>query len=122
MPQSRIAAAQKIARELLDQGLVEPARSDWNAPVLLVPKKDGTWCFAIDFRKVNALTRMDPTGIPHAKLALHALGGNRFFSLHGHVGLVLAATPGGDRPEVHGVLDAWRRTAAVDSPAHGASE
>ena len=70
MPQSRIAAAQKIARELLEQGL----------PVLLVPKKDGTCRFAIDFRKVNALTRMDPTGIPHAKLALHALGGNRFFS------------------------------------------
>jgi hypothetical protein len=48
--------------------------------VLLVPKKDGTWRFAVDFRHVNKHTNMDPSTIPNAKLHLHALGGNNFFT------------------------------------------
>jgi transposase InsO family protein len=80
MPQSRLEEARRIAAELLEQGVVEPANSDWNSPVLLVPKKDGTWRFAIDFRRVNKYTNMDPATIPNAKLHLHALGGNNFFT------------------------------------------
>jgi transposase InsO family protein len=80
MPQSRLEEARRIAAELLDQGVVERASSDWNSPVLLVPKKDGTWRFAVDFRRVNKYTNMDPATIPNAKLHLHALGGNNFFT------------------------------------------
>ncbi len=79
-PQAKIDAARKIGEELLEQGVVEPCTSNWNSPVLLVPKKDGTWRFAIDYRRVNAVTDMDPAAIPNAKLTLHTLGGNRWFT------------------------------------------
>ncbi len=79
-PQAKIEAARKIGSELLQQGVVEPCTSNWNSPVLLVPKKDGTWRFAIDYRRVNAVTEMDPAAIPNPKLTLHTLGGNKWFT------------------------------------------
>ena len=80
MAQSKLQEARRIIEELVRQGVVEAASSDWNSPMVLVPKKDGTWRFAIDYRRINKMTSMDPAPIPHAKLSLHALGGNVFFS------------------------------------------
>ena len=42
-PQEKVTAAEEIALDLLKQRVVEPTTSPWNSPVLLVPKKDGTW-------------------------------------------------------------------------------
>lgn len=79
-PQAKTAAAEQIAMDLLKQRVIEPATSPWNSPVLLVPKKDGTWRFAIDYRRVNTVTLMDPATVPHAQQSLAQLGGNRFFT------------------------------------------
>ncbi len=79
-PQAKVAAAEAIALDLLKQQVVEPTTSPWNSPVLLVPKKDGTWRFAIDYRRINAVTLMDPTAVPHAQQSLAQLGGNCFFT------------------------------------------
>jgi hypothetical protein len=43
LDQTRIDAARKLLDELVKQGVVEPASSSWNAPIMIVPKKDGTW-------------------------------------------------------------------------------
>jgi len=34
------------------------------APVYLVPKPDGTFCFCIDFRKLNVVTKTDSFFLP----------------------------------------------------------
>ena len=43
--------------------MIEPHNSDFNTPVVLVGKKDGTIKFCIDFRKLNAFTKFDPESI-----------------------------------------------------------
>jgi len=33
-------------RDMLDQGVIQPSISPWASPIVLVPKKDGKYCFA----------------------------------------------------------------------------
>ena len=41
---------------MLQQGLIQPRASPYSSPVLLVPKKDGTYMFCVDFRQLNSIT------------------------------------------------------------------
>ena len=43
-------AMKKIVEDLERDDLVEPTHSDWAAPPLLVPKKDGTYRLVVDNR------------------------------------------------------------------------
>ena len=40
--------------------IMEPSTSDFNTPVVLVKKKEGTHRFCIDFKKLNSITKFDP--------------------------------------------------------------
>ena len=48
------------------------------SPVLLVPKKDGSMRFCVDFRKVNAITVRPAASIPSAEDIFYALGKSKF--------------------------------------------
>uniref|UniRef100_A0A914E2D9 RNA-directed DNA polymerase n=1 Tax=Acrobeloides nanus TaxID=290746 RepID=A0A914E2D9_9BILA len=48
--------AEKQVEQFLAQGIIEPSISPWSAPVIMVPKKNGEWRFAIDYRGLNLLT------------------------------------------------------------------
>ena len=52
--------------EMLEQGIIEPSDSVWNSGVVMVPKKNKELRFAIDYRKLNALTR--PISFPLPRL------------------------------------------------------
>ena len=65
---------------LLQKGWIRPSASPWGAPVLLVPKKDGTWRFCVDFRNLNAVTVRDSFPLPRIDDLLHKVGQARVFS------------------------------------------
>jgi len=65
---------------MLATGVIEPSISSWASPVCLVKKKDGTFRFCIDYRRVNAVSKKDAYPIPDIQDALDNLRGSRYFA------------------------------------------
>ncbi|CAF3343980.1 unnamed protein product [Rotaria socialis] len=65
---------------MLDQGIISPSASPWASPVILAPKKDGTLCFCVDYRKLNSVTIRDAYPIPRIDDTLDSLQEAKFVS------------------------------------------
>ena len=57
-----------------------PSSSPWASPVVLVPKKDGSLRFCVDYRRLNSITVKDVYPLPRVDDILDALGGVKYFS------------------------------------------
>ena len=69
-------------QEMIDKDIIEPSSSNFGSPVLLVSKPDGSYRFCIDYRKLNAMTKVDCHPIPRSDDCLESLGasGAKYFS------------------------------------------
>jgi hypothetical protein len=45
----------KQVQELVEQGVIIPSASPCGSPIILVPKKDGTWCMCVEFQALNKI-------------------------------------------------------------------
>jgi len=73
-----------LDEKLLETGVIEPSNSAWASPVCLVKKKDGTYRFCFDYRRVNAASKRDAFPIPGIQDALDHLRGATFDLLSGY--------------------------------------
>jgi hypothetical protein len=51
-------------QELLDKGYIHPSASPWRAPIIFVPKKDGTQRMCVDYRSLNEVTIKNEYPLP----------------------------------------------------------
>ncbi|XP_041929087.1 uncharacterized protein LOC121693610 [Alosa sapidissima] len=61
-------------------GVIEPSSSPWAAPAILVRKKDGSWRFCVEYRRLNQVTRKDSYPLPRIDDALDSIAGSCWFS------------------------------------------
>lgn len=74
------AEVERQIKDLLAKGLIEPSSSPWGAPVLFVPKQDGSLRMCIDYRALNKVTVKNRYPIPRIDDLLEQLQGAKCFS------------------------------------------
>ena len=67
-------------QKMLQQGVIQPSFSPWSSPVVMVKKKDGSWRFCIDYRKLNGATHRDAYPLPRVDTTLDSLAGSTLFT------------------------------------------
>ena len=79
LPFSSKEVVEKEIQVMLDLEIIEPSKSPYSSPVVLV-RKDGSCRFCIDFRGLNKITVFDAEPIPNVEDLFVRLAHSRFFT------------------------------------------
>lgn len=64
----------------MNDGLITPSTSPFASPVLLVQKKDGSWRFCVDYRKLIDITIKNKFPMPLIEEIVDELVGTKYFT------------------------------------------
>ncbi|KAI2645035.1 Transposon Ty3-G Gag-Pol polyprotein [Labeo rohita] len=80
VPEARRQAIEEEVQQMLKLGVIEPSRSPWSSPIVIVPKPDGTLRFCNDFRRLNEVSEFDGYPMPRVDGLLDRLGRTRYIA------------------------------------------
>ena len=80
VPTAYLDAAKENVHQMLVDGVIEKSMSEWCSPVIPVKKHDGGIRIAIDFRKMNEISKKDAYPMPSASELFDKLYGAKVFS------------------------------------------
>jgi hypothetical protein len=80
MATPELAELKEHIKELLQKGFIHPSSSPWGAPVIFVPKKDGTQRLCVDYRVLNEVTVKNKYPLPRIDDLFNQLCGACVFS------------------------------------------
>ena len=64
----------KILQKIQEMATIQPSKSPWSSPVVLVQKKEGSHKFCIDYLKSNSVIKADSYPLQHIHDLLDQLG------------------------------------------------
>ena len=67
-------------KEMLELGVIEKSATPCSSPVVLVPKKDGSVRFCIDFWKLNKVTEFVAEPMPNMEEVINRMSGHKFLT------------------------------------------
>lgn len=80
IPERLLVSLKKEVDLMLSLGIIQPSKSEWCNPVVLVPKKDGTIRFCIDFRYLNSISKFDSYPTPRIDDLIERLGKAKYLT------------------------------------------
>ncbi|GBM89606.1 Retrovirus-related Pol polyprotein from transposon 297, partial [Araneus ventricosus] len=80
LPLAKKEEAERLVKEMVDNGIIEESSGPWASSIVLVKKKDGSTRFCVDYRKLNEITIKDSYPLPRIDDTLDALNGSQWFS------------------------------------------
>lgn len=80
IPERLLVSLKKEVDLMLSLGIIQQSKSEWCNPVVLVPKKDGTIRFCIDFRYLNSISKFDSYPTPRIDDLIDRLGKAKYLT------------------------------------------
>jgi hypothetical protein len=80
MAANQLAELKEQLQELLDKRYIQPSASPWGAPVIFIPKKDGTQRMYVDYHSINEVTIKNKYPLPRIDDLVDQLKGACVFS------------------------------------------
>ena len=79
VPYSKVGDIETEVRKMMKLGVIEPSRSPYCSPLMLVKKSDGTFRPEIDFRQINRVTVFDSEPMPNPETIFARLAHDKVF-------------------------------------------
>ena len=80
LPHSQKKILQNLCQEMEEKNIIRPSTSPWNSPIFLVRKPNNTFRPVVDFRNLNAKTKVDPFPLAKVDQIFQNLNGSSIFS------------------------------------------